>query len=158
MARRGVIVGPRDEVLLVRADAAWLARITAETLRQWVKSEQLFEVENGGRLLVPWTALRECAARHGHAVAHWSWLERDLTEEAPASRGDADDAIAAGVDAVDQDEEVGELRREVAQLRLQLATAMAEAENLDQAVMSYRDNWRRRTQPQSPSELPTRSA
>jgi hypothetical protein len=62
---------------------------------------------------------------------------------------------AQPAEPLDESTIVARLAAELATARLERDRAIADAENLDQAVMSYRDNWRRRTQPQSTGDIHT---
>lgn len=132
-------------ILLRRSDAAWLARVSTETIRRWTDVEKSLALIGAGRAArVEWHAMRERLRADGRALAHWSWLEADLSQ--PIARSvTALDAVHGSNDHSD----IQELQAEIAELRHQRDQAVADAENLDQAVMSYRDNWRRRVEPWS---------
>lgn len=139
-------------VLLKRSEAAWLARVSTETVRRWITNDLTLPVVGEGRLSrVLWGDLCIRAAGAGDPPpAHWSWLNADLTQPP----GDASTPARVAPDpGIPTDADMASLRTENVGLRLELEVAVADAENLDQAVMVYRDNWRRRTQPQSLRDL-----
>ena len=124
-------------IKLTVAECAWLARVSTETIRRWIRGDQLV----AGQSTITWEDLQ----RHADpsVLAHWSWLQADLSHPANAS---PELAVPTELDR---------LRREVADANLARDQAILDAENLDQAAMIYRDNWRRRSQPQSSKDSPT---
>jgi hypothetical protein len=149
---RPVSPDENGRILLKRSEAAWLARVSTETVRRWTDTEKVLPVVGSGRASrIDWQDLRARASRAGDpAPAHWSWLAADLRHP---SRGVIGDSLHVANANVGESQEVERLRTENDKLRAERDTARADAENLDQAVMVYRDNWRRHTGPQSPQGL-----
>jgi hypothetical protein len=127
----------RGEVLLTVWQAAWLSRTSTETIRRW----QLDGLSKTG-LPIHWRDLVQRTVEVGHeAPIHWTWLNADLRGEAPtradpATSSDIESEQAATAEALRQRDE-----------------ARADAESLDQAVMAFRDIWRRRMEPRNSGDL-----
>lgn len=152
---RRMLVAPDADgrVLLRRSEVAWLAGVSTETVRRWVEKEgTLHEVRGGVRPRILFEDLCARATAAGDPLpAHWSWLNADLTD--PPADFVTDQNSATPPPDADLRRETVRLRQENEALRLERDLARADAENLDHAAMAYRDNWRRRIEPHSPSDL-----
>ena len=115
---------------------------TTETVRRWVQAGELTLDESANGTRIDWESLRARARTQGDPPpAHWGWIQADLQQPPPAEAADSSFTDART------------LHQRLVWAEAERDIALAEAENLDQAVMAYRDNWRRRTQPQgAPSE------
>lgn len=152
-----------NEIHLTPQQATWLARTSDENIRRW---------GNKGKLLCPhaptgdehethpvaWTTLRAAvlAARGMQPPLHpaWLWLDADLPVPTElAALGQPYLAPQVWPEPPQVDEEAVRLRGVVADLERRLGRAIADAEAVDIAAMSYRDSWRRSTEAQSPEDL-----
>jgi hypothetical protein len=151
MSQRIVLPDGNGDALLTIWQAAWLSRATTETVRRWLRDGSLTLDRSGARLR--WRQLVDRAVAVGDAApAHWSWLNADLREQA----GTAKNILSASQSEQSTKNDQANLNSVLAALattRLERDQAKADAENLDQAVMAYRDNWRRRTEPQTSDDL-----
>jgi hypothetical protein len=134
--------GP-DRVLVTRSEAAWLARVSTETVRRWTGPGGGLPVQGSGRSAhIDWEDLKNHLASQGlPAAAHWAWLKEDLSE--PPDHPFVDDGQ-------EEASAVARLQAQVDLLTAERDAALSDAENLDHAVMAYRDNWKRRVVPDSP--------
>ena len=143
MLGRNVEPDAQGDVWLSVLQAAWLLRTSEETIRRWIRANEVSLKPDAPDTCVLWRSLDERALRLGqNPPAHWAWLAADLQDPPPSLH---DLAGLYDVQSLQQRLIDAESARDIAQ---------AEAENLDQAVMAYRDSWRRRTQPQSAGHPP----
>lgn len=151
MSQRIVLPDADGDALLTIWQAAWLSRTTTETVRRWLRDGSLTLDGSGAGLR--WQQLVDRAIAVGDAApAHWSWLNADLREQITSAKVVLPPSTPG--QSTRQDEtNLSSVLATLAATKLERDQARADAENLDQAVMAYRDNWRRRMEPQTSDDL-----
>jgi hypothetical protein len=160
-----------DEVRLGRREAAWLAQITENNITAWINEGSLAATRTKGTPPIRWADLKAtCEKKHRLPPLRPEWLTVTAADPLPSAWRETNTPSEDGATARPLDDEIGpsretrrrveELTQQINQLQAALATAALErdfarqdAQNLDQAAMAYRDNWRRHSEPATPEPL-----